>query len=138
MDKSEKKMIASEHLFGSVTDKALNKGISWLAGNVKNLLPLSTELPITSLVKQLMNGLTHEDMVYLDPQSRERSGAPAFKGPFGDAVVFVVGGGNVTELTNLQNFAAGTRAPNERKIIYGCTDLVSPSQMVAQLASLDN
>lgn len=60
---------------------------------------------------------------------------------YSDAVVFVVGGGGYVEYTELLELAAqpgsaGAAGPGGRKITYGSTEIMSPSEFVNALASL--
>ncbi len=77
--------------------------------------------------------------MYFDPKVLKAKG-PIVKGrattPFRDAFVFVMGGGNFTEYQNLQEYAKkSSTATAQKSIVYGCTEIVSPKQFVAQLAS---
>ena len=70
-----------------------------------------------------------------------------------DAIVFVIGGGNYTEYQNLMSFAAASSssssgsksssvslavpsAGSSKRIIYGCSTLASPNQMLEEFAAL--
>jgi hypothetical protein len=64
---------------------------------------------------------------------------------FSEAVVFVAGGGSCLEFANLQDFAArsspsaggpGYGAGQGRKITYGSTEILSPSQFLGALGTL--
>lgn len=140
-------------LFGNFADKAIGKGIDWLAGNVKNLLPVKSDLLTTSVVKELMantasqgpsgsNSMVSSENVgrylYLDPKVGEEKAKnpPRNRTPFKEAIVFVVGGGNYVEHQNLQDFANRSKAPSSRSIIYGSTEIVSPNQFLEQLSGL--
>ena len=70
--------------------------------------------------------------------------------PFQDAIVFVIGGGNYTEYQNLMSYATSSSsgsksssanlsvpsAASSKRIIYGCSTLVSPNQMLEEFAAL--
>ena len=68
-----------------------------------------------------------------------------------DAIVFVIGGGNYTEYQNLMSYAAAASssssksssvnlavpsAGGSKRIIYGCSTLASPNQMLEEFAAL--
>jgi hypothetical protein len=60
------------------------------------------------------------------------------RGPFREALVFVIGGGSYLEFQNLQDYAAasGPQAGSHRRVLYGATELLTGSEMLAQLAQL--
>lgn len=60
------------------------------------------------------------------------------RGPFRDALVFVVGGGSYLEYQNLQDYAAQSAAGGQggRRLLYGCTELLTGAELLAQLAQL--
>ena len=99
---------------------------------MKNLLPLGSELPITRLVKNLMNDVTSvADMTSFDPKARKLNSVSKGRS-FDEAIVFIVGGGNYTEYANLQDYAT----KSERTIVYGTSEMMSPSELVRQLSEL--
>ena len=67
-----------------------------------------------------------------------------------DAIVFVIGGGNYTEYQNLMSYAAASSSSSKsssvnlavpsaggsKRIIYGCSTLASPNQMLEEFAAL--
>ncbi len=138
----------STSLFESIANKAIGSGIEWLAGNVKNLLPLKSDLPVTSIVKDLMaNSISPAQAasapvsevnnvskyLYFDPRS-DATNPPRNRTPFKEAIVFVVGGGNYVEFQNLQDFASRSKAPSTRSIIYGSTEILSPEKFLQQFS----
>lgn len=50
-----------------------------------------------------------------------------------ESVVFVVGGGNYMEYNNLVNYAKKKAGATNKKIIYGCTDVVNAEQFLNQV-----
>lgn len=158
VSQTEQKSGGSEaSLFGSLADRAIGKGIDWLAGNVKNFLPLRSDLPVTSIVKELMtnnppppsssvsnvSGATSEvgnvhSYLYLDPRASEdrAKNPPRNRTPFKEAIVFMVGGGNYVEYQNLQDFCLKSKAPSTRSVIYGSTEILSPSKFLLQFSEL--
>jgi hypothetical protein len=125
---------------------AIGKGIDWLAGNVKNLLPIKTDLPVTCIVKDIMQNtpIPGDDSsfsskyLYFDPKvPDDRSkDPPRIRTPFKQAIVCMIGGGNYVEYQNLQDFAARSKAPATRSIIYGSTEISNSSRMLMQLNEL--
>eukprot|EP00455_Lapot_gusevi_P053536 TRINITY_DN8366_c0_g1_i3.p1 TRINITY_DN8366_c0_g1~~TRINITY_DN8366_c0_g1_i3.p1 ORF type:complete len:639 (-),score=163.75 TRINITY_DN8366_c0_g1_i3:10-1926(-) len=135
-------------------DNILDRGAGFLAG-VKNILPSSTDLPVTKIVDSLLEGQgTHaEQYLYFDPKIPKRGkgkgvGAgirPPAAGQgqgnqpnsFRDAIVFMLGGGNYVEFQNLQDYANKNRAaPGGKSIAYGVTEVMSPGDFLAQLHNL--
>ncbi|KAG0633295.1 Sec1-like protein [Tuber brumale] len=140
---------------------ALGGGFENLISGVKNFLPVNKDLTITKIVESLMDPTSSstsalaktENYLYLDPRSstsrtgpstrlgpdgRPIAGGPTFgqrRQGFTEAVVFTVGGGNMEEYGNLQEWsrrvndvsgAGGTR----RKVVYGSTELISAEKFV--------
>ena len=140
---------------------ALGGGFENLISGVKNFLPVNKDLTITKIVESLMDPTSSstsalaktEHYLYLDPRSstsrtgpstrlgpdgRPIAGGPTFgqrRQGFTEAVVFTVGGGNMEEYGNLQEWsrrvndasgAGGTR----RKVVYGSTELISAEKFV--------
>jgi hypothetical protein len=139
---------SSASLFESIANKAIGSGIEWLAGNVKNLLPLKSDLPVTSIVKELMANSSASPQtssaqvsevnnvgkyLYFDPRS-DVPNPPRNRTPFKEAIVFVVGGGNYVEYQNLQDFSIRSKAPSTRSVIYGSSELMSPERFLQQFS----
>jgi hypothetical protein len=123
---------------------------------LKTLLPREQELPITRIVRALMEQRAAKGVdqyLYFDPNvdGGRSSAAPApapnadaTRTAYREAIVFVVGGGNYVEHQNLTDYAAGVldkaskrgAAPQPKTIIYGATELLSSDEFVAQLKAL--
>ncbi len=114
--------------------------------------PTAQTLPVTRIVDALLdcgraNALT-DNYLYFDPKLVGKAGpvpVPRSRAPFTDAIVFVVGGGNYIEYQNLRDYCARSAtgsssalaaASHARRVVYGATELVAPSQFLAQLARL--
>lgn len=54
-----------------------------------------------------------------------------------DAVVFVVGGGNYMEYTNLSLYAKNKATSSPKRLVYGCTDVVNAEQFLTQVCKFD-
>ena len=55
-------------------------------------------------------------------------------GPFKEAVVFMIGGGNYLEYESLSLYASKSQPP--KNILYGATDIIWPEAFAKQLADL--
>ena len=65
-----------------------------------------------------------------------KGSAPAQGSPSRDVVVFMIGGGCYAEAIALQEWAGRGGAQSGRRVLYGCTDLLSGEQMLGQVAQL--
>ena len=128
----------------------------------KHNLPITK---IVDEVMEQKQGKHNEEYKYLDPKIlRGQDGAqiPRTKTPFNDAIVFVVGGGNYIEYQNLQDYARNKNAAfgsstckivkkripllivfiilvsaaSQKRIVYGCTQLMNADQFLGQLTML--
>jgi hypothetical protein len=61
-----------------------------------------------------------------------RAAKPA--GPYKEAIVFMIGGGNYLEYESLTTWAGRSTPP--KTVIYGATDLLAGSEFATQLAEL--
>lgn len=89
-----------------------------------------------------------DDYLLFDPRAGRTARPAAGRGrqTFNEAVVFVVGGGSYVEFTNLGEYAAratgaaaggvGATPGVGRRITYGATEIVPPSDFLKSLASL--
>ncbi|GAA5913401.1 syntaxin-binding protein [Sporobolomyces salmoneus] len=150
-------------------------GLENLISNVKNFLPARKDFPITRLVEALMDpssGSTQalqdtDDYLLFDPKASSskggalgRSGGVASNGgvkarqQFGEAVVFVVGGGSWVEFGNIVEWAGRTGQPGssttgggtngamqgagtgQKQVTYGSTEVLAPTEFVKALAEL--
>ena len=142
-----------------LTDRLKDSGLDNLVAGVKNFLPAQKDLTVTRLVASLMDpgsasaqALKETDeYLHFDPKAaRGRGGAAASaktRQAFNEAIVFVVGGGGYVEFANLQEYAA--RTPTQpgaaggqlavgagKKITYGATEILKPSEFVQALGNL--
>merc|ERR1712025_258708 len=131
-------------MFSSLISQSSN----FVMAGVKNLVVKKHNLPLTKIVDEIMEqkqGKHNEEYKYLDPKIlRGQDGAqiPRTKTPFNDAIVFVVGGGNYIEYQNLQDYARNKNAAfgsstvsaaSQKRIVYGCTQLMNADQFLGQL-----
>lgn len=80
--------------------------------------------------------LETDSYLMLDPTGSKTgsSGSSNVKGPFREAIVFMIGGGNYIEYNSLQELLQ--RQEITKNIIYGATELLTGSGLVEQLALL--
>jgi hypothetical protein len=120
-----------------------------LISGVKNFLPSSSNLTVTRIVESLMepgSGQSYtgqaksltEGYLYFDPRQRQQPATkPAKPQTFGEAVVFPVGGGNYVEYGNLLDWCARQeQAGRTKRVIYGSTEILKPSQFVEDLGRI--
>lgn len=107
-----------------------------ILSSVKNLIPSQKTTVITNDVQALMNNTPNspavQEYLYFDPRT-SRGGVRRQTGAFNQAIVFVVGGGSVMDYGYLQELAS--RQQN-RRIIYGSDELLSPTEFMAELNRL--
>eukprot|EP00051_Salpingoeca_urceolata_P031156 m.10522 g.10522 ORF g.10522 m.10522 type:complete len:632 (-) comp3809_c0_seq1:25-1920(-) len=139
---SHQQPVSAQHTSGSlfshasVVQSTLGE---FLRQGVKNLMPTTGDLPVTRIVDALMECKTTEltqDYLYFDPKLLRGSGTtsvPKSRGPFDEAVVFMVGGGNYTEYQNLVDYCG--RTPS-KKVVYGVSELMDASGFLEQLTRL--
>lgn len=120
-------------------EKLYGQSISAVTAGVKNLLSGGRQLAVTRAVEALMEarpGPETEAYLFFDPRSPKTS-SPArghIQGPFKEAIVFMIGGGNYNELASLQELAQ--RQQPVKNIIYGTTEILTGKEFVEQLGVL--
>lgn len=138
---------ASQYTGGSVSSTSmfsglLSKGSQFVMEGVKNLVVKGHNLPATRIVDALMEQKSLpeiDDYRYFDPKllRADQSSVPRNKSPFQEAFVFVVGGGNYIEFQNLMDYVKTKATPtSQKRIVYGCSDLVNAGQFMKQLSHL--
>ncbi|XP_071690191.1 SEC1 family transport protein SLY1-like [Rutidosis leptorrhynchoides] len=124
----------------SWAEKLYGQSISAVTAGVKNLLSSDHQLAIARTVEALMEGKPNpeiESYLMLDPRapkSNSVSSGGQMKGPFKEAIVFMIGGGNYVEYGSLQELAK--RQQPAKHIIYGSTEILTGGNFVEQLALL--
>eukprot|EP00897_Mesotaenium_endlicherianum_P000073 jgi/Mesen1/10066/ME000730S09340 len=116
--------------------KLYGQGISRVTAGVKNLLSAGRQLAVTRAVEALMEAKPvpeFDSYLTLDPRASKASAA-APRGPYKDAIVFTIGGGNYLEYGSLVEYAQRQQPP--KNIIYGSTDILSPKEFLSQLGDL--
>jgi hypothetical protein len=126
---------------------------------LKTLLPREQELPITRIVRSLMENRPAKGVdqyLHFDPNvdGGRASAAPPVaasgsstdgtRSAYREAIVFVIGGGNYTEFQNLLDYGAGALGAASKRgapvtpktIIYGATELLTSDEFVTQMKAL--
>ncbi|KAF8049705.1 hypothetical protein N665_2142s0008 [Sinapis alba] len=120
-------------------EKLYDQSISAVTAGVKNLLSSDQQLAVAQTVEALAKGqpsLETDSYLMLDPIASKTgsSGSGHVKGPFREAIVFMIGGGNYIEYNSLQELSQ--RQEIVKNIIYGATEILTGSEFVEQLALL--
>ena len=121
-------------------EKLYGQSISAVTAGVKNLLSNDRQLALTRTVDALMEGKPNPEIdsyLIFDPRApRSSSGSSSshLKGPFKEAIVFMIGGGNYVEYGSLQELVQ--RQQPVKHVIYGTTEILTGVEFVEQLALL--
>ncbi|KAL6209151.1 hypothetical protein ACLB2K_020094 [Fragaria x ananassa] len=119
-------------------EKLYGQSISAVTAGVKNFLSSDRQLALTRTVEALMEGKPNPEVdsyLMFDPRApKPSSGSNHLKGPFKEAIVFMVGGGNYVEYGSLQELVQ--RQQPVRHVIYGTTEILTGGEFVEQLALL--
>ncbi|XP_075500960.1 SEC1 family transport protein SLY1-like [Primulina tabacum] len=119
-------------------EKLYGQSISAVTAGVKNLLSSDHQLVLTRTVEAVMEGKPNpeiESYLVFDPRAtKSGSSSSLIKGPFKDAIVFMIGGGNYVEYGSLQEFAR--RQQPVKHVVYGTTEILTGAEFVEQLALL--
>ncbi|KHN70098.1 Sec1-like intracellular trafficking protein [Ordospora colligata] len=118
----------------STTDKAgtlYSQVVTNLMGNVKKLLPVKEQTPVSSLAEMIYGSIKSQDyssMKVFDPLGSNT----IYPGEVSKVVVFCVGGGTYTELKTLKLAEERLGVP----VIYGCTEVLNASVFLKQIERL--
>lgn len=118
-------------------EKLYGQSISAVTAGVKNLLSSDRQLALTRTVEALMDGRPNpetDSYVLFDPRAPKSSSGSHLRGPFKEAIVFMIGGGNYMEHGGLQELAQQQQP--RKHIIYGTTEILTGGEFVEQLALL--
>lgn len=121
-------------------EKLYGQSISAVTAGVKNLLSNDRQLALTRTVDALMEGRPNPEIdsyLVFDPRAPKSSsgaGSSHVKGPFKEAIVFMIGGGNYVEYGSLQELVQPQQPV--KHVIYGTTELLTGAEFVEQLALL--
>jgi sec1 family domain-containing protein 1 len=153
-------------LFSSLSSKLMNltdgssklsEGFGSLVSGIKNLLPEKRHLPITNITESIMNPpqasqdtlrLT-DDYVYYDPSiTRGAHSKKPQRKTYNEGMVFVIGGGNYSEYSNLQDWCLewneklGTSGNTvnggsvSKMVCYGSTEVMTASKFIGECTRL--
>lgn len=121
-------------------EKLYGQSISAVTAGVKNLLSNDRQLALSRAVEALIEGRPNpetDSYLSFDPRApKSGSGANSshLKGPFKEAIVFMIGGGNYVEYCSLQELAQHQQPA--KHIIYGTTEILTGVDFVEQLTFL--
>ncbi|KAK6129432.1 hypothetical protein DH2020_036821 [Rehmannia glutinosa] len=121
-------------------EKLYGQSISAVTAGMKNLLSNDHQLALTRTVDALMEGKPNPEIdsyLVFDPRAPKSNSGPSgshMKGPFKEAIVFMVGGGNYVEYGSLQELVHRQQPP--KHVIYGTTEILPGGEFVEQLALL--
>lgn len=121
-------------------EKLYGQSISAVTAGVKNLLASDRQLALTRTVEALVEGKPNPEIdsyLAFDPRSPKSSAGAVtshLKGPFKEAIVFMIGGGNYMEYGSLQELAK--RQQPVKHVIYGTTEILTGAEFVEQLTLL--
>lgn len=152
-------------LFSNISSKLLNldgsgkisEGFGTLVNGLKKLLPAKTHLPITNITESIMNPqvanqqslkLT-DDYLYFDPNiTRGSHSKQPKRSTYNECTVFVVGGGNYLEYSNLQDWCNdwnlkdpnsnvnGVTMGKKRVVCYGSTSLITADEFLEECSNI--
>lgn len=121
-------------------EKLYGQSISAVTAGVKNLLSSDRQLALTRTVEALMEGKPNPEIdsyLVLDPRAQRSSAGTSsshLKGPFKEAIVFMIGGGNYIEYASLQELSLRRQPP--KHVVYGTTEILTGEEFVEQLMLL--
>lgn len=118
-------------------EKLYGQSISAVTAGMKNLLSGGRQLALTRTVEALMEGKPNPEVdsyLLFDPRSQKSGSGPQLKGPFKEAIVFMIGGGNYVEYRSLMELAQ--RSQPSKHVIYGTTEILNGVEFVEQLTVL--
>ncbi|KAG0676877.1 Vesicle trafficking between the ER and Golgi [Kluyveromyces marxianus] len=132
----------SNRLYGLTEGKI--QGVGSLLSGIKKLLPEKKTIPITNIVEAIMDPLNSSkknlnitnEYLYFDPRITRGSHEKLPKSQtYNKSLVFIIGGGNYFEYQNLQEWVH-QHENNNKKVIYGSTDIVTPNDFLKEISGL--
>ncbi|KAH7518272.1 hypothetical protein FEM48_Zijuj09G0153900 [Ziziphus jujuba var. spinosa] len=121
-------------------EKLYGQSLNAVTAGVKNLLSNDRQLALTRTVDAMMEGKPNPEVdsfLVFDPRAPKSSsgtGSSHLKGPFKEAIVFMIGGGNYVEYGSLQELSQQQQPI--KHVIYGSTEILTGAEFVDQLALL--
>ncbi|KAJ3697268.1 hypothetical protein LUZ61_000973 [Rhynchospora tenuis] len=129
--------VASRSNIVDWAEKLYGQSISAVTAGVKNLLSAGRQLALTRTVDTLMEakpGTEVDSYLLFDPRAPRAGSGAQFRGPFRDAIVFMIGGGNYVEYRSLMELAESSQPA--KHVVYGTTEMLNGKEFVDQLAAL--
>lgn len=118
-------------------EKLYGQSISAVTAGMKNLLSGGRQLALTRTVEALMEGKPNPEVdsyLVFDPRAPKTGSGAQLKGPFKEAIVFMIGGGNYVEYRSLMELAQ--RSQPVKHVTYGTTEILNGIEFVEQLTEL--
>lgn len=75
-----------------------------------------------------------DNYLLFDPRAPKSGTAGQFRGPFREAIVFMIGGGNYIEYRSLTELTQ--RSQTTKQVIYGATEILNGVEFIQQLSEL--
>lgn len=126
---------SGQSTYSAMFSRIMSTGSQFVMEGVKSLVVGTQNLLVTRIVDSIMDSKNIpecENYRYFDPKMIKVNDASKQTKSFQEAIVFVVGGGNYIEYANLLNYQQ--RPGNqEKKITYGCSELLNATQFLEQL-----
>jgi sec1 family domain-containing protein 1 len=129
--------VASRSNIVDWAEKLYGQSISAVTAGMKNLLSAGRQLALTRTVDALMEakpGMEVDSYLFFDPRAPRAGTGAQFRGPFRDAIVFMIGGGNYVEYRSLMELAQSSQPT--KHVVYGTTEILNGKEFVDQLAAL--
>ncbi|XP_010941410.1 SEC1 family transport protein SLY1 [Elaeis guineensis] len=118
-------------------EKLYGQSISAVTAGMKNLLSGGRQLALTRTVEALMEGKPNPEVdsyLVFDPRAPRSGSGAQLRGPFKEAIVFMIGGGNYVEYRSLMELAQ--RSQPVKHVIYGTTEVLNGAEFIEQLTEL--
>jgi hypothetical protein len=138
---------AAQNQLTNLLGSTFGQGLSSLTKGVKSLLAGEQQAAVTVAVEALMEGKSSssssgqdgggisDSYMTFDPKVPMGQGQRASTGPYKEAIVFMIGGGNMLEYESLSCWASRAQ-PSPKYIVYGATELLNGEKFLAQLSEL--
>uniref|UniRef100_A0ACD5WWH7 Uncharacterized protein n=1 Tax=Avena sativa TaxID=4498 RepID=A0ACD5WWH7_AVESA len=118
-------------------EKIYGHSLNAVTSGMKNLLSDGRQMALTRTVEALMEGKPNPEVdnyLLFDPRAPRSSTGGQFRGPFREAIIFMIGGGNYIEYRSL--IELGQRSQPSKNVIYGATEILNGMEFIQQLAEL--
>ncbi|TBU00733.1 transport protein Sec1 [Hamiltosporidium magnivora] len=116
----------------SNTGTSYTSVVSNVLGNIKKLLPLNTDMPISILVENIWNKFKNGNVDGYDFYNLDGTGL-CYDKEISSIIVFCLGGGTYAELKSLKVLENKIQIP----IIYGSTEMLNSKEFTEQILELN-